>query len=68
MLIYPEMFGKAKRKQCGDSVRFALRHLKENHPETLKDRDIIKLIYVKDNRKIFQIILLHVLFTIVAVI
>jgi hypothetical protein len=37
------MFGKAKCKLCGDNVRFALRHLKERHPETLKDRDIIKL-------------------------
>jgi hypothetical protein len=37
------MFGKAKCKLCGDSVRFALRHLKEKHPETLKDRDVIKL-------------------------
>jgi hypothetical protein len=32
------MFGKAMCKLCGDSVRFALRHLKEKHPETLKDR------------------------------
>jgi hypothetical protein len=37
------MFGKAKCKLCGDSVRFALRHLKEKHSETLKDRDVIKL-------------------------
>jgi hypothetical protein len=37
------MFGKAKCKLCEDSVRFALRHLKEKHPEILKDRDVIKL-------------------------
>jgi hypothetical protein len=37
------MFGKEKCKLCGDSVRFALRHLKEKHSETLKARDIIKL-------------------------
>jgi hypothetical protein len=37
-----EMFGKAKCKLCVDSVRFALRHLKEKHPESLKDRDVIK--------------------------
>lgn len=37
------MFGKAKCKLCGDNVRFALRHLKEKHPETLQDRDVIKL-------------------------
>jgi hypothetical protein len=38
-----EMFGKANCKLCGDSVRFALRHLEEKHPETLKDRDVIKM-------------------------
>jgi hypothetical protein len=38
------MFGKAKCKLCGDSVRFALGHLKVKHPETLKDRDVIKFI------------------------
>jgi hypothetical protein len=42
------MFGKAKCKLCGDSVRFALRRLKEKHPKTLKD-----------NGKVFQIILSH---------
>ena len=56
------MFGKAKCKLCGDSVRFALRHLKEKHPETLKDRDVIKIEYVKDNGKVFQIILFALVF------
>jgi transposase len=28
---------------CGDNVRFVLRYLKEKHPETLKDTDVIKL-------------------------
>ena len=52
------MFGKAKCRLCGDSVRFALRHLKEKHPEILKDRERCnKIEYVKDNGKIFQIIL-----------
>jgi hypothetical protein len=37
------MFGKAKCKLCGDNVRFVLRYLKEKHPETLKDTDVIKL-------------------------
>ena len=37
------MFGKAKCKLCGQSVRFALRHLKQQHPETLGDKDIEKL-------------------------
>lgn len=27
------MFGKAKCKLCGDSVRLALKHLKDKHPE-----------------------------------
>jgi hypothetical protein len=27
------MFGKAKCKLCGDSVRLALKHLKEKHSE-----------------------------------
>ncbi len=37
------MFGKAKCKLCGDDVRFALRHLKQNHPEVLADKDVAKL-------------------------
>jgi hypothetical protein len=37
------MFGKAKCKLCGQSVRFAFRHLKRQHPETLGDKDIEKL-------------------------
>jgi hypothetical protein len=37
------LFGKAKCKLCNKDVRFALRHLKEKHPETLKDTDVIKL-------------------------
>jgi hypothetical protein len=47
------MFGKAKCKVCGDSVRFALRHLEEKHPETLKDRDVIKLNMSKIMEKFF---------------
>jgi hypothetical protein len=37
------MFGKAKCKLCGDNVRFILKHLKEKHPETLIDKDVIQL-------------------------
>ena len=37
------MFGKAKCKLCGQSVKFAIRHLKQQHPETLGDKDIEKL-------------------------
>jgi hypothetical protein len=37
------MFGKAKCKLCDDDVRFALRHLKQKHPEVLADKDVAKL-------------------------
>jgi hypothetical protein len=37
------MFAKAKCKLCGESVRFALRHLKQKHPEVLDDKDVVKL-------------------------
>jgi hypothetical protein len=36
------------------SVRFALRHLKEKHPETLKDRDVVKLNMSKIMEKFFK--------------
>jgi hypothetical protein len=49
-----EMFGKAKCKLCGDSVRFALRHLKGKHPESLKDRDVIKLNMSRTMEKFFK--------------
>jgi hypothetical protein len=52
--IIIEMFGRAKCKLCGDSVRFALRHLKEKHPETLKDRDVIKLNMSRIMEKFFK--------------
>ena len=48
------MFDKAKCKLCGDSVRFAIRHLKEKHPETLKDRDVIKLNMSRIMEKFFK--------------
>jgi hypothetical protein len=53
------MFGKEECKLYGDNVRFALRHLKEKHPETLKDRDVIKLNMPRIMGKIFQITLLR---------
>jgi hypothetical protein len=37
------MFEKAKCKLCGQNVRFALRHLKQQHPEMFGDKDIEKL-------------------------
>lgn len=48
------MFGRAKCKLCGDSVRFALRHLREKHPETLKDRDVLKLNMSRILEKFFK--------------
>lgn len=47
------MFGKAKCKICGKNVRFALRHLRQNHPETLNDQDIVKLRMDNVMRKYF---------------
>ena len=49
-----QMFGKAKCKLCGDSVRFALRHLREKHPGNLKDRDVIKLNMSRILEKFFR--------------
>ena len=37
------MFGKLKCRICGDKVRFVVRHLNEKHPETLSEKDVIKL-------------------------
>ena len=37
------MFSTAKCRICGDAVRFALRHLRVKHPETLQDNDVVKL-------------------------
>ena len=36
------MFGKAKCKLCGESVRFALRHLKQKH-SNIYDKEITKM-------------------------
>lgn len=36
------MFGKAKCKLCGDSVRFALKHLQDKHLEVY-DNDAKKM-------------------------
>jgi hypothetical protein len=47
------MFGKAKCKICGQNVSFALRHLKQKYPETLNDRDIVKLRMDNVMRKYF---------------
>jgi hypothetical protein len=48
------MFGKAKCKLCGDSVRFAIKHLKEKHPETLANGDVAKLKMSRIMEKYFQ--------------
>jgi hypothetical protein len=47
------MFSKAKCKLCGDEVRFALRHLRDRHPQTLKDDDVVKLKMSKILKKYF---------------
>jgi hypothetical protein len=28
---------------CGDKVRFVLKHLRQRHPEILRDKDVAKL-------------------------
>jgi hypothetical protein len=48
------MFGKAKCKICGQNIRFALRHLKQKHPETLEDEDIVNLRMENIMRKYFM--------------
>jgi hypothetical protein len=47
------MFGNAKCKICGKNVRFALRHLRQKHPEILNDQDIVKLRMDNVMRKYF---------------
>jgi hypothetical protein len=47
------MFGKAKCKICGQNVRFTLRHLKQKHPETLNDQDVVNLRMDNVMRKYF---------------
>jgi hypothetical protein len=37
------LFGKLKCRLCGDKVRFVVRHLNEKHPETLSEKDVVKL-------------------------
>lgn len=49
------MFGKAKCKLCGDEVRFALRHLRHEHPEVLSDKDVAKLNMSRVMEKYFDI-------------
>lgn len=48
------MFGKAKCKLCGDSVRFAIKHLKEKHPETFTNGDVVKLKMSRIMEKYFE--------------
>lgn len=48
------MFGKARCRLCDDTVRFALRHLREKHPETLKDLDVARLNMSKIMKKYFE--------------
>jgi hypothetical protein len=48
------LFGKAKCKLCGDSVRFVLRHLEQKHSETLREEDVKKLKMKKILEKYFE--------------
>jgi len=48
------MFGKAKCKLCVDSVRFAIKHLKEKHPESLATGDPAKLKISRIMEKYFE--------------
>lgn len=36
------VFGKTKCRLCGDSVRLALKHLRDSHPE-IYDREVKKM-------------------------
>ncbi len=42
MGVQVAMFGKAKCKLCGESVRFVLRHLKQRHPN-IYDNEVTKM-------------------------
>ena len=48
------MFSKTKCKLCGQNVRFAIRHLKREHPETLNDVDVVKLRMENIMKKYFR--------------
>jgi len=48
------MFSTTKCRLCGDKVRFALRHLRMEHPETLQDSDVINLKMSKIMKKYFS--------------
>ena len=54
IFLLTTLFGKAKCKLCGDSVRFALRHLEQKHPETLGEEDVKKLKMKKILEKYFE--------------
>ena len=48
------MFGKAKCRLCGDSVRFALRHLNDRHPEVMAGGNMTKAKMEKLVQKYFS--------------
>jgi hypothetical protein len=48
------MFDKATCRLCHDNVRFALRHLRVKHPESLKDPDVATLNMSKIMKKYFK--------------
>jgi hypothetical protein len=47
-----DVFAKAKCRLCGDNVRFALRHLKQEHSD-LYDTEITKMKMAKIMEKYF---------------
>ena len=47
------MFGKARCKTCGDKVRFALKHLSEQHPEIYASAKTMKMPKIMD--KYFEV-------------
>jgi hypothetical protein len=42
------MFGKAKCKLCGETVRFALRHLSQRHPELMGELRKLQMSKIMD--------------------
>lgn len=43
LLLRYIVFGKTRCRLCGDTVRFALKHLKQKHPDIMQDKDVINL-------------------------
>lgn len=48
------MFGKSKCRLCGDSVRLALKHLNDKHPDVMAEGEMTKAKMEKLLRKYFS--------------